>query len=86
MEAYPSDLPAAVDAEQLKFVGKEKDRANFRLNMDAHSSQFAPGPISPTDAASSVIAIARGTGATVRAAEGSLPGPVEVRADPVDPA
>lgn len=30
VEAYPSDLPAAVDAEQLKFTGKEKDRANFK--------------------------------------------------------
>jgi pentatricopeptide repeat protein len=27
VEYYPSDLPAAVDAESLKFVGKEKDRA-----------------------------------------------------------
>jgi len=49
VEAYPSDLPAAVDAEQLRFVGKEKDRANFRINMDAYLSQYAPGadPIDP---------------------------------------
>mmetsp|Transcript_8206 Transcript_8206/g.17742 ORF Transcript_8206/g.17742 Transcript_8206/m.17742 type:complete len:517 (+) Transcript_8206:140-1690(+) len=49
VEAYPSDLPAAVDAEQLKFQGKEKDRANFRTNMDAYLSQFSPGadPIDP---------------------------------------
>lgn len=50
VEAYPSDLPAAVDAEQLKFTGKEKDRANFKVNMEAYLSQFAPGadPIDPT--------------------------------------
>ena len=49
IESYPSDLPAAVDAEQLKFVGKEKDRANFRTNVDAYLSQYAPGadPIDP---------------------------------------
>ena len=49
VEAYPSDLPAAVDAEQLKFVGKEKDRANFQANMTAYLSQYAPGadPIDP---------------------------------------
>jgi hypothetical protein len=49
VEAYPSDLPAAVDAEQLKFTGKEKDRANFKANMNAYLSQFQPGadPIDP---------------------------------------
>ncbi|KAL7537168.1 hypothetical protein ACHAXR_007638 [Thalassiosira sp. AJA248-18] len=49
VEAYPSDLPAAVDAEQMKFVGKEKDRANFKANMNAYLSQYAPGaaPIDP---------------------------------------
>lgn len=49
VEAYPSDLPAAVDAEQLKFHGKEKDRANFHVNMEAYLSQFQPGadPIDP---------------------------------------
>ncbi len=48
-EAYPNDLPAAVDAEQLKFVGKEKDRANFKANMTAYLSQYQPGaaPIDP---------------------------------------
>lgn len=49
VEYYPSDLPAAVDSEQLKFDGKEKDRANFRTNMEAYLSQYAPGadPIDP---------------------------------------
>ncbi len=49
VEAYPSDLPAAVDSEQLKFTGKEKDRANFKTNMNAYLSQFQPGadPIDP---------------------------------------
>lgn len=49
VETYPSDLPAAVDAEQMKFHGKEKDRANFKANMSAYLSQFAPGadPIDP---------------------------------------
>ncbi|KAL3805064.1 hypothetical protein HJC23_003292 [Cyclotella cryptica] len=42
-QTYPDDLPAAVDAEELKFVGKEKDRANFKANMSAYLSQFAPG-------------------------------------------
>lgn len=50
VDYYPSDLPAAVDAEQFKFVGKEKDRANFKANMNAYLSQFAPGadPIEPS--------------------------------------
>ncbi|KAL7542080.1 hypothetical protein ACHAWF_007083 [Thalassiosira exigua] len=49
VEYYPSDLPAAVDSEVLKFEGKEKDRANFRTNMDTYLSQFQPGadPIDP---------------------------------------
>jgi hypothetical protein len=49
VEYYPSDLPAAVDAESMKFVGKEKDRANFKTNMTAYLSQFQPGadPIDP---------------------------------------
>ena len=49
VEYYPSDLPAAVDAEAMKFVGKEKDRANFKTNMTAYLSQFQPGadPIDP---------------------------------------
>lgn len=49
VEAYPSDLPAAVDAEQMKFVGKEKDRANFKTNMETYLSQFQQGadPIDP---------------------------------------
>lgn len=49
VEYYPSDLPAAVDAESLKFVGKEKDRANFKTNMTTYLSQFQKGadPIDP---------------------------------------
>mmetsp|Transcript_20080 Transcript_20080/g.43570 ORF Transcript_20080/g.43570 Transcript_20080/m.43570 type:complete len:524 (+) Transcript_20080:118-1689(+) len=49
IEAFPSDLPAAVDAEQFKFVGKEKDRANFKTNMTTYLSQFQQGadPIDP---------------------------------------
>ena len=49
VEYYPSDLPAAVDAESMKFIGKEKDRANFKTNMTAYLSQFQPGadPIDP---------------------------------------
>eukprot|EP00956_Cyclotella_meneghiniana_P009345 scaffold12928_cov64-Cyclotella_meneghiniana.AAC.5 len=42
-KTYPDDLPAAVDAEQLRFVGKEKDRANFKANMEAYLSQYSPG-------------------------------------------
>mmetsp|Transcript_8008 Transcript_8008/g.16689 ORF Transcript_8008/g.16689 Transcript_8008/m.16689 type:complete len:517 (+) Transcript_8008:128-1678(+) len=41
-EYFPHDLPAAVDSEQLKFIGKEKDREHFRANMDAYLSQFTP--------------------------------------------
>jgi hypothetical protein len=49
IEYYPSDLPAAVDSEVMKFMGKEKDRANFKENMTAYLSQFQPGadPIDP---------------------------------------
>lgn len=49
IEYYPSDLPAAVDSESMKFMGKEKDRANFKENMTAYLSQFQPGadPIDP---------------------------------------
>jgi len=50
-ETYPSDLPAAVDAKHLEFLGKEKDRANFRINMDAYLSQF-PAGAPPIDKAS----------------------------------
>lgn len=50
IEAYPSDLPAAVDAESMKFIGKEKDRANFKTNMTAYLSQFQPGA-DPIDSA-----------------------------------
>jgi hypothetical protein len=49
-QTYPDDLPAAVDAEMLRFEGKEKDRANFKTNMSAYLSQFAPGA-APIDSA-----------------------------------
>lgn len=42
-KTYPNDLPAAVHAEQLRFVGKEKDRANFKVNVEAYLSQYSPG-------------------------------------------
>mmetsp|Transcript_14416 Transcript_14416/g.32171 ORF Transcript_14416/g.32171 Transcript_14416/m.32171 type:complete len:521 (-) Transcript_14416:165-1727(-) len=47
--AYPDNLPAAVSKDKLLFSGKEKDRKNFRANMDAYLSQFPPGeaPIDP---------------------------------------
>ena len=47
--AYPDTLPAAVSKDKLLFSGKEKDRENFRTNMDAYLSQFPPGeaPIDP---------------------------------------
>lgn len=49
VEYFPSDLPAAVDSEQLKFMGKEKDRAKFKANMNAYLSQYQQGadPIDP---------------------------------------
>lgn len=49
IEYYPSDLPAAVDSESMKFMGKEKDRATFKDNMTAYLSQFQPGadPVDP---------------------------------------
>lgn len=50
VEYYPDDLPAAVDAEQLRFAGKEKDRATFKANMEAYLSQYAPGA-APVDEA-----------------------------------
>jgi hypothetical protein len=50
-QMYPDDLPAAVDAERLRFVGKEKDRKNFQVNMEAYLSQFAPGAVPIDEAA-----------------------------------
>jgi hypothetical protein len=36
-------MPAAVDASKLKFLGMEKDKEQFRANMDAYLSQYPPG-------------------------------------------
>lgn len=48
---YPDTLPAAVDANELVFEGKDKDRTYFRENMEAYLSQFPRGapPISEQD-------------------------------------
>jgi len=40
---FPESLPAAVDAEKLKFSGMDKDREFFRENMEAFLSQYPPG-------------------------------------------
>ena len=40
---FPDNLPAAVDAEKLKFSGMDKDREFFRENMEAFLSQYPPG-------------------------------------------
>jgi hypothetical protein len=40
---FPENLPAAVDAEQLKFNQMDKDREHFQANMEAYLSQFPPG-------------------------------------------
>lgn len=47
-EAYPDTMPAAVSSSQIKFLGMEKDKDQFRANMDTYLSQFNPGspPIS----------------------------------------
>lgn len=42
-EAYPDTMPAAVDSSKIKFLGMEKDKDQFRANMDAYLSQFPPG-------------------------------------------
>ena len=42
-EAYPDTMPAAVNSSQIKFLGMEKDKDQFRANMDAYLSQFNPG-------------------------------------------
>jgi hypothetical protein len=42
-EAYPDTMPAAVDSNKLKFLGMEKDKDQFRANMEAYLSQFPPG-------------------------------------------
>ena len=43
VEMYPEDLPAAVDPKSLKFLGMEKDKDEFRANMEAYLAQFPPG-------------------------------------------
>lgn len=48
--AFPETLPAAVDPAVLDFQGQEKDRENFRINMDTYLSQFQPSA-TPTDPA-----------------------------------
>ena len=40
---FPDNLPAAVDAEKMKFAGMDKDREFFRENMEAFLSQYPPG-------------------------------------------
>lgn len=40
---FPDTLPAAVDAERLKFNGMDKDREHFKENMEAYLSQLPPG-------------------------------------------
>eukprot|EP00529_Nitzschia_sp_RCC80_P024174 CAMPEP_0113457634 /NCGR_PEP_ID=MMETSP0014_2-20120614/9510_1 /TAXON_ID=2857 /ORGANISM="Nitzschia sp." /LENGTH=456 /DNA_ID=CAMNT_0000349137 /DNA_START=66 /DNA_END=1436 /DNA_ORIENTATION=- /assembly_acc=CAM_ASM_000159 len=42
-EMYPDTMPAAVDASHLKFLGMEKDKDQFRANMEAYLAQFNPG-------------------------------------------
>lgn len=42
-EAYPDTMPAAVDSSKLKFLGMEKDKDQFRANMEAYLTQFPPG-------------------------------------------
>jgi hypothetical protein len=42
-ETYPDTMPAAVDSSKLKFLGMEKDKDQFRANMEAYLSQFPPG-------------------------------------------
>ena len=42
-ETYPETLPAAVDASKMKFLGMEKDKDNFRTNMETYLAQFPPG-------------------------------------------
>jgi hypothetical protein len=42
-EIYPDTMPAAVDASKMKFLGMEKDKDQFRANMEAYLAQFPPG-------------------------------------------
>ena len=43
VEKYPETLPAAVDPSKMKFIGMEKDKDQFRANMEAYLAQFPPG-------------------------------------------
>ena len=43
VEKYPETLPAAVDPNKMKFIGMEKDKDQFRANMEAYLAQFPPG-------------------------------------------
>ena len=43
VEMFPEDMPAAVDASAMKFLGMEKDKDEFRANMEAYLSQYPPG-------------------------------------------
>eukprot|EP00535_Pseudo-nitzschia_heimii_P007476 CAMPEP_0197184270 /NCGR_PEP_ID=MMETSP1423-20130617/9546_1 /TAXON_ID=476441 /ORGANISM="Pseudo-nitzschia heimii, Strain UNC1101" /LENGTH=525 /DNA_ID=CAMNT_0042635047 /DNA_START=318 /DNA_END=1895 /DNA_ORIENTATION=+ len=47
-EFYPDTMPAAVNQSKIKFLGMEKDKDQFRANMDTYLSQYQPGspPIS----------------------------------------
>lgn len=40
---FPEEHPAAVDEERFKFLGMEKDREDFRDNMEAYLEQYNPG-------------------------------------------
>merc|ERR1719491_2790803 len=42
-QMYPEGIPAAVDPDQYKFAGKEKDRKYFKENITAYLSQFPQG-------------------------------------------
>mmetsp|Transcript_98195 Transcript_98195/g.274918 ORF Transcript_98195/g.274918 Transcript_98195/m.274918 type:complete len:498 (-) Transcript_98195:106-1599(-) len=43
VEMYPETLPAAVDPSKMKFIGMEKDKDQFRANMETYLAQFNPG-------------------------------------------
>ena len=42
-EAYPDTMPAAVNSSKIKFLGMEKDKEQFRANIDTYLSQYQPG-------------------------------------------
>jgi hypothetical protein len=43
VEMYPETLPAAVNPSTMKFIGMEKDKDQFRANMETYLAQFNPG-------------------------------------------